>query len=97
MQNQQGDRSKELVLVPGNGTTLKSKVDENWHQGNGVESSSVSVTASALQAVNQIPPLQPPAVIQQYHPLALCRALYNFNPDKMNPEDSKYCLSFLKV
>uniref|UniRef100_A0A3P8WGE3 RING-type domain-containing protein n=1 Tax=Cynoglossus semilaevis TaxID=244447 RepID=A0A3P8WGE3_CYNSE len=35
--------------------------------------------------------------LQQSPSLALCRALCNFNPEEMNLEDSKYCLSFLKV
>ncbi len=94
MRNQQGDSSGELVLTPGNGITPKHKVDENWHYGNGGDSSGASVTASALQAVSQMPQLQP---LQQPQPPALCRALYDFNPEEMNLEDSKYCLSFLKV
>ncbi|XP_023258829.1 putative E3 ubiquitin-protein ligase SH3RF2 [Seriola lalandi dorsalis] len=93
MRKQRGDTSGEPVLMPGNSITSKHKTDENWHQGNACDSSSVSVTASALQAVSQMPQLQP---LQQSQPLALCRALYNFNPEEMNLEDSKYCLSFLK-
>lgn len=92
--NRGGDASGELVLMPGNSIASKHKVDENWHQGNACDSGGVSVTASALQAVSQIPQLQP---LQHSQPLALCRALYNFNPEEMNLEDSKYCLSFLKV
>ncbi|XP_071313972.1 E3 ubiquitin-protein ligase SH3RF2 [Trachinotus anak] len=93
MQNQRGDTSGELVLSPGNSITTKHKVNENWHQGNPCDSSGVPVTASALQAVSQMPQLQP---LQRSQPPALCRALYNFNPQEMNLEDSKYCLSFLK-
>ncbi|XP_040903652.1 E3 ubiquitin-protein ligase SH3RF2 isoform X2 [Toxotes jaculatrix] len=93
MRNRRGDTSGELVLTPGDSSiTQKHKVDENWHQGNAADSNGLSVTASAPQAVNQTSQLLPP---QQPQPQALCRALYNFNPEEMNL-DSKYCLSFLK-
>ncbi|XP_042349139.1 E3 ubiquitin-protein ligase SH3RF2 [Plectropomus leopardus] len=91
--NQRGDSSGELVLTPSNSITLKHKVDESWHRGNAGDSSSASVNASMLQAVSQMPQLQP---FQHSQPLALCRALHDFNPEEMNLEDSKYCLSFLK-
>lgn len=92
MRNQRGDLSGELVLTPANSITPKHKVDENWHHGNGGDSSGAPVAASSLQAVSQMPQLQP---LQQSQPPALCRALYDFKPEEM--EDSKYCLSFLKV
>ena len=88
---QQGDSP---VLTPCNSITPKYKVDEGWHHGNAGDSSGASVTASTPQAVSQMPQLQP---LQQSQPPALCRALYDFNPEEMNLEDSKYCLSFLKV
>ncbi|XP_053284864.1 E3 ubiquitin-protein ligase SH3RF1 isoform X2 [Pleuronectes platessa] len=76
------------------GFTPKHKADEKWHQGNAGDGSGVSVTASAQQAVTPVPQLQP---LQQHpQPLVLCRALYNFNPEDVNLEDSKYCLSFFK-
>eukprot|EP00064_Thunnus_orientalis_P016459 superscaffoldBa00003270_g16524 len=87
---QQGDSP---VLTPCNSITPKYKVDEGWHHGNAGDSSGASVTASTPQAVSQMPQLQP---LQQSQPPALCRALYDFNPEEMNLEDSKYCLSFLK-
>ncbi|CAB1458776.1 unnamed protein product [Pleuronectes platessa] len=72
----------------------KHKADEKWHQGNAGDGSGLSVTASAQQAVTPVPQLQP---LQQHpQPLVLCRALYNFNPEDVNLEDSKYCLSFFK-
>ncbi|XP_070692981.1 E3 ubiquitin-protein ligase SH3RF2 [Pempheris klunzingeri] len=92
MRSQRGDSSGELVLTPGNSITPQHKAEENWH-GNGGDSSGASVTASTLQAVSQMPQLQP---LQQSQPPALCRALYDFKPEEMNLEDSKYCLSFLK-
>ncbi|XP_070769482.1 E3 ubiquitin-protein ligase SH3RF2 [Enoplosus armatus] len=93
MRHPRGDSSGELVLTPGNGITPKHKADENWHHGNAADSSTASVTGSTLQAVSQIPQLQP---LQQSQPPVLCRALHDFNPKEMNLEDSKYCLSFLK-
>ncbi|XP_067455106.1 E3 ubiquitin-protein ligase SH3RF2 isoform X2 [Thunnus thynnus] len=87
---QQGDSP---VLTPCNSITPKYKVDEGWHHGNAGDSSGASVTASTPQAVSQMPQLQP---LQQSQPPALSRALYDFNPEEMNLEDSKYCLSFLK-
>ncbi|AWP12227.1 putative E3 ubiquitin-protein ligase SH3RF2 [Scophthalmus maximus] len=81
--NQPGDVSgKPVLLAHGNSIMRKQKVDENWHQGNG-----------AQQAVDQMPQLQP---LQQPQQLVFCRALYNFKPEEMNVDDSKYCLSFLK-
>lgn len=91
MYKQRSDLSGELVLTPGNGITPKHKVDDNWHYEDAGDSSGAS--AAALQAVNQAPQLQP---LQQSQPPALCRALYDFKPEEMNLEDSKYCLSFLK-
>ncbi|XP_059202839.1 E3 ubiquitin-protein ligase SH3RF2 [Centropristis striata] len=93
MRNQRGDSSGELVLMPANSITPKHKVDENWHHGNAGDGSGGSVTGSALQAVSQMPQLQP---LQQSQPPALCRALLDFNPEERNLEDSKYYLSFLK-
>ncbi|XP_030253016.1 E3 ubiquitin-protein ligase SH3RF1 isoform X1 [Sparus aurata] len=93
MRNQKGDSSGELLHKSGNGIALKHKADESWHHGNAGDGSGTSVTASTLQAVSQMPHLQP---LQQSQPSALCRALYDFNPEEMNLEDSKCCLSFLK-
>ncbi|XP_071773026.2 E3 ubiquitin-protein ligase SH3RF2 isoform X1 [Centroberyx gerrardi] len=83
-----GDALGELVLTPGNSITQKHKAEENWHHGDGDSS-----TANMLQGVSQMPQLQS---LQQSQPLALCRALYDFNPKEMDLEDCKYCLSFLK-
>lgn len=92
MHNHRRDSSGELVLTPFNSVTPKHKVDENWPHGNPSDSSGVSVTAST-QAVSHMPQLQP---LQQSQPPALCRALFDFNPEEMNLEDSQCCLSFLK-
>lgn len=94
MRNQRGDSSGEMVLTPGNGITSKHKVDENWQHGNEAASGGVPGTASTLQAVNQTSQVQP---LQQSQPPTFCRGLYDFNPEEMNLEDSKYCLSFFKV
>ncbi len=93
--NQRGDSSGELVYTPGNSITPKHKADETWPHGNTSDNGGLSVTASTLQqAASQTPQLHP---LQQSQPPALCRALFDFNPEEMNLEDSKCCLSFLKV
>lgn len=94
MRNQQGDSSGEPVLPPGNSITHKHKVDTDRHRVNAGDSSGTSDTSSTLHAIRQVPELQP---LQQSPPLALCRALYDFNPEEINLVDSKCCLSFLKV
>ncbi|KAM3613037.1 uncharacterized protein V6R79_019222 [Siganus canaliculatus] len=91
--NQQGDLSGETSLTLGGSMTPKHKVDENGHQGNTADSSGASISGGAPQAVSQVPQGQP---LQMSQPLALCRALYDFNPEEMNLEDCKCCLSFLK-
>lgn len=48
-----------------------------------------SAAGGSQQAVSQMPPMQS-------QPPALCRALYDFNPEESNLEDSKYGLSFVK-
>ncbi|KAM9849959.1 E3 ubiquitin-protein ligase SH3RF2 [Aulostomus maculatus] len=93
VRNQQADSVGELILTSGNNTTPKPKVTEDQLHGNTGYSGGTAVTGSTLQAVSQMPQLQP---LQLTQPLALCRALYDFNPEQMNLEDSKYCLSFLK-
>ncbi|XP_045885718.1 E3 ubiquitin-protein ligase SH3RF2 isoform X2 [Micropterus dolomieu] len=93
MRNQRDDSSGEMVLTPGNGITSKHKVDENWQHGNEAASGGVPGTASTLQAVSQTSQVQP---LQQSQPPTFCRGLYDFNPEEMNLEDSKYCLSFFK-
>ncbi|XP_029917816.1 E3 ubiquitin-protein ligase SH3RF2 [Myripristis murdjan] len=79
----QGDTPGELVLAPGSNITLKHKVDETWHRRDG-DGGGGSVTSNMLLGVSQS------------QPLALCRALYDFNPKETDLEDCKYCLSFLK-
>lgn len=90
MRNQQGDPSGD----PGPGITAKHKVDENRHQGGGGDSGGAFVTGGSLQTSSQAPEVEP---LQLSQPPALCRALYDFNPKDTNLEDSKCCLSFLKV
>lgn len=92
--NQRADPPRELILTLGNSYAPTLTADENWHHhGTVPDISGVSVNASTLQAVNQMPPLQ---LHQQSQPLALCRALFDFNSGEMNLEDRKYCLNFLK-
>ncbi|KAF3693796.1 putative E3 ubiquitin-protein ligase SH3RF2 [Channa argus] len=83
--NQRGDMTGDQHLTPGN--------SKNWHYANTGDRSSASATASTLQAISQMPQLQP---LQPSQPLALCRAIYDFKPEEIHSEDSKYCLGFLK-
>lgn len=85
VQNQQSDTSGEPALTPAHNLSPKYKEDENWQHVSSGDGSSAAVTAGALQ----------PA--QQSQPATLCRALYDFNTGEIHGEDSKYCLSFLKV
>lgn len=94
MRNQQGDSSGDPVLTPGHSINPKHKVDENRHHGNDDDSSAMFLTAGKLQSDSQMPEVEP---LQHAQPPALCRAIYDFNPKDMNLEDSKCCLSFLKV
>ncbi|KAM4554552.1 E3 ubiquitin-protein ligase SH3RF2 [Odontesthes bonariensis] len=91
MYSQRRDMSGEPVFTPPNSMSLSPKVDDDWHHEDTGDSNRASV--SGLQAVSQTPQLQP---LEQPQPQPLCRALYDFNPEEMNVEDSKYCLSFLK-
>jgi len=84
--------SGEPVFTPANSMSLSPKVDDDWHHEDTGDSNRASV--GGLQAVSQTPQLQP---LEQLQLQPLCRALYDFNPEGMNVEDSKYCLSFLKV
>nr|XP_046261934.1 E3 ubiquitin-protein ligase SH3RF1 [Scatophagus argus]XP_046261935.1 E3 ubiquitin-protein ligase SH3RF1 [Scatophagus argus]XP_046261937.1 E3 ubiquitin-protein ligase SH3RF1 [Scatophagus argus] len=93
MHYQQGESSGELVLTPANSIALKPKVNVDGLRGNASDSSGVAAAANTLQAVSQVPQVQP---LQHSQPPALCRALYNFIPEEMNLEDSRCCLSFLK-
>ncbi|KAM4621144.1 E3 ubiquitin-protein ligase SH3RF2 [Polymixia lowei] len=87
--NHKRDTLGELALVPGQDIAPRHNLDENWHRGD-INDSSGSVAVGMLQGVNQ------PQSLQQSKPLALCRALYDFNPKEMDLEDYRYCLSFLK-
>ncbi|XP_026186515.1 E3 ubiquitin-protein ligase SH3RF2 isoform X2 [Mastacembelus armatus] len=91
--NQRGDMYREPVLMSGDSLSQKYKVDADWHYRNISDSRGVSVGAGTLQVFSQMSQLHPLHLSQ---PPALCRALFDFNPEEMDLEDSKYCLSFLK-
>ncbi|KAM6923646.1 E3 ubiquitin-protein ligase SH3RF2 [Xenentodon cancila] len=79
------------VIAPSSSIPPHHKVEDSWHNEDTGDSSRASV--DALQAGSQAAQLQP---LHQAQPLALCKALRDFDPEEMTREDSKYCLSFLK-
>ncbi|XP_061581078.1 E3 ubiquitin-protein ligase SH3RF2 [Cololabis saira] len=84
---QQSEISRELSSsIPPN-----HKVEDNWHSEDTGNNSRASV--DALQAFSQASQLQH---LHQAQALPLCKALRDFDPEEMNRDDSKYCLSFLK-
>ncbi|XP_041847116.1 E3 ubiquitin-protein ligase SH3RF2 [Melanotaenia boesemani] len=89
--NKRSDMYGEPVFAPANSITPNHKVEDNWYHENTSDSSRTSV--STLQAASQMPQLQPP---EQAQPPPLCKALCDFDPEEMNIEDRKYCLSFCK-
>lgn len=83
--NLQAGLSGELQLPSGPSISMKHKV-ENKYQGS--DRDGVFVAASQTPVVEHL---------QQSHPAALCKALFDFNPPEMNLEDSDSILSFYKV
>jgi len=79
----QGNAPGEITMKSGDIIYLRWKVDDNWYYGESKES-------TGLLPVNVV------RVISE-QPLALCRALYDFNANNLDPDDSKECLTFFKV
>ncbi|KAG9334833.1 hypothetical protein JZ751_006402 [Albula glossodonta] len=83
--NYRGNAPGELNVKTGDVIILRRKVDENWYHGE-TNGSSGLVPANMVHVVNQLP-----------QPLPLCRALYDFDIKDKDQEDTKDCLTFLKV
>lgn len=81
----QGNAPGEITMKSGDIIYLRWKVDDNWYYGESKES-------SGLVPVNVVR-----VISEQSQPLALCRALYDFNANNLDPDDSKECLTFFKV
>lgn len=92
-------------MASGDIIILRQKVDENWYYGD-TNSSSGLVAANMIQIIDQqqTPPQCQSQQSQtqpqfQSQPLALCKALYDFDSKEMNVnlDDCKDCLTFHKV
>ncbi|XP_048032792.1 E3 ubiquitin-protein ligase SH3RF2 [Megalobrama amblycephala] len=81
-----GNAPGELTMKSGDIIYLRWKVDDNWYYGESKESSGL-VPVNVLRVISEQP---------QPQPLALCRALYDFNANNLDPDDSKECLTFFK-
>uniref|UniRef100_A0A8C1U2Q7 SH3 domain containing ring finger 2 n=1 Tax=Cyprinus carpio TaxID=7962 RepID=A0A8C1U2Q7_CYPCA len=80
----QGNAPGELTMKSGDLIYLRWRVDDNWYYGEGKESSGL-VPINVLRVISEHP-----------QPLALCRALYDFNANNLDPDNSKECLTFFK-
>lgn len=81
----QGNAPGELTMKSGDAIYLRWKLDDNWYYGEASESCGL-VPVNVVQVTGDRP-----------QPLALCRALCDFNANHLHPEDSKECLTFFKV
>ncbi|XP_016310911.1 putative E3 ubiquitin-protein ligase SH3RF2 [Sinocyclocheilus anshuiensis] len=63
---------------------LRWRVEDNWCYGEGKDSSGL-VPVDVVRVISEQP-----------QPLALCRALYDFSANNLDPGDSKECLTFFK-
>uniref|UniRef100_A0A671MK15 SH3 domain containing ring finger 2 n=1 Tax=Sinocyclocheilus anshuiensis TaxID=1608454 RepID=A0A671MK15_9TELE len=83
----QGNAPGELTMKSGGIIHLRWRVDDNWYYGEGKDSSGL-VPVDVVRVISAQP---------QPQPLALCRALYDFNANNLDTDDSKECLTFFKV
>lgn len=81
----QGNAPGELTMKSGDIIYLRWRVDDNWYYGEGKDSSGL-VPVDVVRVISEQP-----------QPLAVCRALYDFNANNLDPGDSKECLTFFKV
>ncbi|TRY81289.1 hypothetical protein DNTS_012124 [Danionella cerebrum] len=80
----QGIEPHELTMKSGDAVYLRWRVDENWYYGEGKECSGL-VPVNVMGVTSDQPQFLP-----------ICRALYDFNANNLDPEDSGGCLSFFK-
>lgn len=81
----QGNTPGELTMKSGDVVHLRWKLDDNWYYGEASESCGL-VPVSVVQVIGE-----------RSQPLALCRALCDFNANNLHPDDNKECLTFFKV
>ncbi|XP_058653802.1 E3 ubiquitin-protein ligase SH3RF2 [Onychostoma macrolepis] len=80
----QGNTPGELMMKSGDIIYLRWRVDDNWYYGEGRDSCGL-VPVDVVRVIGEQP-----------QPLALCRALYDFNANHLDPGGSKECLTFFK-
>ncbi|XP_060771215.1 E3 ubiquitin-protein ligase SH3RF2 isoform X2 [Neoarius graeffei] len=80
----QGNGPGELTMKSGDMVGLRWRVDDNWYYGD-IKGSSGLVPVSMVQVLGD-----------QTQPVPLCRALYDFNLNRLDPDDRKECLAFMK-
>lgn len=81
----QGNGPGELTMKSGDMVGLRWRVDENWYYGD-IKGNSGLVPSSMVQVLSE-----------QTQPVPLCRALYDFDLNRLDPDDRKECLAFMKV
>lgn len=81
----QGNGPVELTMKSGDMVGLRWKVDDNWYYGD-IKGNSGLVPTSMVQVLSEQTQLAP-----------LCRALYDFDLNRLDPDDRKECLAFMKV
>lgn len=81
----QGNGPGELSMRSGDMVGLRWRVDDNWYFGD-VKGNSGFVPTSMVQVLGE--QTQPPA--------PLCRALYDFDLNRLDPDNRKECLAFMK-
>ncbi|XP_073676901.1 E3 ubiquitin-protein ligase SH3RF2 [Garra rufa] len=74
----------ELTMKAGDVIYLRWRVDDNWYYGDGKDNSGL-VPVNVVRVISSQP-----------QPMAVCRALYDFNANNLDPGDSKECLTFYK-
>nr|XP_055034519.1 E3 ubiquitin-protein ligase SH3RF2 [Misgurnus anguillicaudatus]XP_055034520.1 E3 ubiquitin-protein ligase SH3RF2 [Misgurnus anguillicaudatus]XP_055034522.1 E3 ubiquitin-protein ligase SH3RF2 [Misgurnus anguillicaudatus]XP_055034523.1 E3 ubiquitin-protein ligase SH3RF2 [Misgurnus anguillicaudatus] len=79
-----GNGPGELTMKSGDVIYLRWRLDDNWYYGEASESIGL-VPVNAVQIISE-----------RRQPLALCRALCDFNANNLNPDDSKDLLTFFK-
>ncbi|KAF4081000.1 hypothetical protein AMELA_G00155940 [Ameiurus melas] len=80
----QGNGPGELTMKSGDMVGLRWRVDDNWYFGD-IKGNSGLVPTSMVQVLGE-----------QTQPAPLCRALYDFDLNRLDPDNRKECLAFMK-
>ncbi|KAK3558341.1 hypothetical protein QTP86_017253, partial [Hemibagrus guttatus] len=80
----QGNVPGELAMKSGDMVGLRCRVDDNWYYGD-IKGNTGLIPSSMVQILSE-----------QSQPAPLCRALYDFDLSRLDPDDRKECLAFMK-